>query len=53
MLRMVDQGELVRCYQCEGYWLDIGRIDDYQLAVEDFNRNRAQFLPGEKVENQA
>lgn len=53
MLRMIDQGELVRCYQCEGYWLDIGRIDDYQLAVDDFTRNRAQFLPGEAAGNEA
>jgi NDP-mannose synthase len=47
MLQMINQGETVRCYRCEGYWLDIGRIDDYQLAVQDFERNRALFLPGE------
>jgi NDP-mannose synthase len=47
MLKMIGQGETVRCYRCDGYWLDIGRIDDYQLAVQDFERNRALFLPGE------
>ena len=52
MLQMIGQGETVRCYRCDGYWLDIGRIDDYQLAVQDFERNRALFLPGEARETQ-
>jgi NDP-sugar pyrophosphorylase family protein len=39
----------VRCYRFNGYWLDIGRIDDYQKAVEDFEENRARFLPGEQA----
>lgn len=47
MLQLMDKGETVRCYRCEGYWLDIGRIDDYQQAVTDFEKNRALFLPGE------
>jgi NDP-sugar pyrophosphorylase family protein len=47
MLNMIAQGETVRCYRCDGYWLDIGRVDDYQQAVQEFERNRAQFLPGE------
>jgi NDP-sugar pyrophosphorylase family protein len=47
MRNMMAQGETVRCYRCEGYWLDIGRIDDYQQAVVDFEQNRARFLPGE------
>jgi NDP-sugar pyrophosphorylase family protein len=45
MLKMIRQGETVRCYRCDGYWLDIGRIDDYQQAVEDFERHRDLFLP--------
>jgi NDP-mannose synthase len=53
MLKMIAQGETVRCYRCDGYWLDIGRIDDYQLAVQDFERNRALFLPGENQQDSA
>ena len=27
-----------------GYWLDIGRPDDYQIATEEFTKNRSHFL---------
>jgi len=30
-----------------GYWLDIGRPDDYEQALEDFSRLRGEFLRGE------
>lgn len=39
-------GETVRCHVHEGYWLDIGRIEDHQRAAEDFMAHRAEFLPG-------
>ena len=34
----------IRCYHFEGYWLDIGRPEDYQLAVEQFRENKKIFL---------
>jgi NDP-sugar pyrophosphorylase family protein len=37
----------VRCYTFSGYWLDIGRHDDYERAVEKFEQNPAEFLPKE------
>jgi len=52
MLNMMSQGETVSCYRCDGYWLDIGRVDDYQQAVHEFERNRAQFLPGETTSSE-
>jgi len=33
----------VRSY--EGYWLDIGRPDDYVQAIDDFDERRAKLLP--------
>jgi NDP-sugar pyrophosphorylase family protein len=27
-----------------GYWLDIGRPDDYMIAIEEFEKNKALFL---------
>jgi NDP-sugar pyrophosphorylase family protein len=45
LMGMLSKHEPVQCYMYEGYWLDIGRIDDYQQAVEDFDRNRGIFLP--------
>jgi NDP-sugar pyrophosphorylase family protein len=34
----------------DGYWLDIGRPDDYQRALDEFERNRGTFLPDEPDE---
>jgi NDP-sugar pyrophosphorylase family protein len=31
-------------YPFEGYWLDIGRPDDYSEAVEEYEKNKAEFL---------
>lgn len=28
----------------EGYWLDIGRPDDYALAIDEFDKMRARFI---------
>ncbi|HUT15723.1 MAG TPA: sugar phosphate nucleotidyltransferase [Anaerolineae bacterium] len=32
-------------YPYDGYWLDIGRPDDYAQAVDEFEQMRDQFLP--------
>jgi len=42
--RLLDNGELVVGYPYEGYWLDIGRPDDYEQAVRDFESMRSRFL---------
>jgi len=34
-------------YLHEGYWLDIGRADDYERALQDFSRLRNEFLRGD------
>ncbi len=44
---LAARGETVRCHVHEGYWLDIGRIEDHQRAAEDFAAHRAEFLPGD------
>lgn len=38
-------GGKVACYREPCYWLDIGRMDDYALAQEQFLQNAAMFLP--------
>jgi len=40
MLKLVAAGETVNVERHEGYWLDIGRPDDYACAVEDWPRLR-------------
>lgn len=45
--RLIDAGETVVGFPFEGYWQDLGRPDDYERAIEDFDRMRDEFLPPE------
>ena len=49
ILRLIEAGETVRARRSDDYWLDIGRHDDYETAMEEFERLRSRFLPGEPV----
>jgi NDP-sugar pyrophosphorylase family protein len=42
---LLAEDEPVFGYPYDGYWLDIGRPDDYARAVAEFGRMRDQFLP--------
>ena len=48
MLDMLARKEPVHVERYPGYWLDIGRVDDYMRAVEEFDERRKQLLPDEK-----
>lgn len=37
MVKLLAENQSVRAYPYEGYWLDIGRPDDYEKANEDIN----------------
>jgi len=47
VLKLIDSGEKVSGYRFDGYWMDLGRPDDYAQAAEDFIKMRSQFLPEE------
>jgi NDP-mannose synthase len=47
VLRLIEKGETVRAKRSEDYWLDIGRHDDYETAMDEFERMRERFLPDE------
>lgn len=45
--RIHGAGGRVACYREDCYWLDIGRMDDYATAQEQFEKNAEMFLgPG-------
>lgn len=44
MADLLSRGERVRVWPYGGYWLDIGRPDDYIQAIEDFENRRHIFL---------
>ena len=43
--KLMAAGKPVNVYNFDGYWLDIGRHDDYEKAMTEFSENRDQFLP--------
>jgi NDP-mannose synthase len=47
VLKLLAAGEKVVGYKFDGYWQDLGRPDDYQIATLDFERLRDRFLPEE------
>jgi NDP-sugar pyrophosphorylase family protein len=50
VLALLAAGEPVGSYLFDGYWLDIGRREDYERAVADYERLLPELLPvGEGV----
>jgi NDP-mannose synthase len=45
VLRLLEVGEPVGSYLFDGYWLDIGRHDDYQRALDDYEEVLPKLLP--------
>ena len=44
VLSMIEAGERVSSYRFNGYWQDLGREDDYEQAVQEFDSIRKQIL---------
>lgn len=47
VMNLVSQGREVKAHLADCRWLDIGRHDDYALAIETFEALRPEFLPDE------
>jgi NDP-sugar pyrophosphorylase family protein len=44
LMRLKDAGEKVYCHESDCYWLDIGRVDDYEKAQEEFEAIKHELL---------
>lgn len=44
VLKCIRAGEKVASFPFDGYWMDLGRIDDYERAVEDFENLKPEIL---------
>ena len=44
MMDLMKRGQRVNVFNFDGYWLDIGRHDDYEKAIEEFSVHRTEFL---------
>jgi NDP-sugar pyrophosphorylase family protein len=47
VIDLVSSGRDVKAHLADCRWLDIGRHDDYALAIETFEGLRSEFLPDE------
>jgi NDP-sugar pyrophosphorylase family protein len=47
ILRLLAAGEQVRAHRPDAYWLDIGRHEDYEQAMAEFESMRDRLLPVE------
>lgn len=48
ILQLKDKNKKISCYRGNYDWLDIGRIEDYEKAVEIFDTNNNVYLPDVK-----
>jgi NDP-sugar pyrophosphorylase family protein len=46
MHALIARGDRINVRPHNGYWLDLGRPDDYAQAVEEFERRKDALLPG-------
>lgn len=42
--RALESGRKVYCHKSDCYWLDIGRVDDYELAQQEFENYKKKLL---------
>jgi len=52
ILRLIEAGYEVRAHRPDAYWLDLGRHDDYERAMQEFDRVRHRLL-GEETSQPA
>ncbi len=45
MSKIVETGGKVSCFATDCYWQDIGRLDDFEQATQDFVNTPERFLP--------
>ena len=45
VIKMMKNGEKVSGFTFSGYWQDLGRPDDYEQAIQEFENMKDQFLP--------
>jgi NDP-mannose synthase len=46
MIELIANGHDVRVVRYDGYWLDIGRPDDYHQAIEEFEAMKERLFAG-------
>ena len=47
ILRLKENNKEISCYKGKYDWLDIGRVDDYEMATKIFKEQKSKYLKGE------
>jgi NDP-sugar pyrophosphorylase family protein len=47
VVKLIEAGDQVGSYVFDGYWLDIGRHDDYETAINEYEELKPMLLPDE------
>lgn len=47
MFKLMNEKKNPYLYSFEGSWLDIGRKEDYEFAIDEFEKNKQLYLPSE------
>ena len=42
--KLLEMRERVIAYRFDGFWLDIGRPDDYEVAIQQFDDHKMEFI---------
>src|SRR5215211_5759055 len=50
VLKLLEAGEEVGAYPYDGFWLDIGRHEDYEQAIAQYEPLRSMFVPSAAAE---
>jgi NDP-sugar pyrophosphorylase family protein len=45
VLKLIAADETVRAWRSDAYWLDIGRPQDYETAMDEFERLKSRLIP--------
>jgi NDP-sugar pyrophosphorylase family protein len=51
VLRLIEHGEPVRSWRSDAYWVDLGRREDYERAISEFDRMRDRLIPVTTLSN--
>lgn len=49
VLRLIEHGETVRAWRSDAYWVDLGRPEDYERAINEFDEVRGRLLPNDRA----
>ena len=44
--KLLSHNMSIYCHAYDGYWMDIGRPEDYEQAIDDFEKMKDSFMSG-------